>query len=129
TISNYNPVTKQFTINKNTDETALDVPSDLLRPAVGDKYVIIDIIMPETYVIEAQNKLLSAAQAYYDKNSDPLFLLEYSATCDPMFIKQNAVDVQLGNTAVLYDTEMGLNVELRIAKYVRDLQEADKYND
>src|SRR5690606_36947179 len=78
---------------------------------------------------EAENKLASAGQAYYDKNSDPLFLLEYSASCDPLFIKDNGIEVQLGNTAGLIDVEMGVEVELRIAKYVRDLQEADQYND
>ncbi|TZF81822.1 hypothetical protein FW774_17350 [Pedobacter sp. BS3] len=129
TISNYNAATKQFTINKNTDETAIDVPSDLLRPAVGDKYIIVDIIMPESYVIEAQNKLAAAGNAYYNQNSEPAFLLEYAATCDRLFIKQNAVDVQLGNTATLYDGDMGLNVELRIAKYTRDLQDENNYTE
>ncbi|QNK63944.1 hypothetical protein H7F33_05480 [Pedobacter sp. PAMC26386] len=126
-LGSYNPISKTFTINKNDDEKSLDVPSNLLRPAVGDKYVIVNIGMPPTYVTAAENRLQIAGRAYYDKNSNPDFLLSYSAKCDRLFIKQNNVQVVLGNTAVIHDEEMGLNPEVRIASYVRDLQDRSLY--
>lgn len=129
TLDSYNHATKQFKINKKDEEKSIDVPSNLYRPAVGDKYVLIDMYMPAERVTAAENKLAAAAWAYYNPNSDPLSLLQFSASCDPLFIQQNAVDIQLGNTATLLATDMGLSVELRIASYRRDLQDERKYTD
>lgn len=125
-ISDYNHATKQFTIIQNTDE-ALTVPSNLIRPAVGDKYVLLDIKMPQTYVDAAEAKLLAAAQAYYNKNSDPSLNFAYSVDCDPIWFKQQNVNVVLGNTVVIYDVDLGINGEIRIAGYKRDLQTPSKY--
>lgn len=125
-ISDYNHATKQFTIIQNTDE-ALTVPSNLIRPAVGDKYVLLDIKMPQTYVDAAEAKLLAAAQAYYAKNSDPSLNFAYSVDCDPIWFKQQNVTVVLGNTVVIYDADLGINGAIRIAGYKRDLQIASKY--
>lgn len=127
TINSYNHATKQFIINKNDAETALNIPSNVLRPQVGDKYVLIDIVMPQSYVTNEENKLSVNGWAYYNENSDPKFLLAYSATCDPLFIGQNNIAVTLGNTAVLSDADFAVNTELRISKYTRDLKNPDLY--
>ncbi len=129
TLSSYNNSTKTFTINKNDEEKSIEVPSNLLRPAVGDKYVILNIQMPPLYVTDGENRLLNAGQTYYDQNSDPKFLLAYSAKCDRLFIKQNQIEVQLGNTAIINDPDMGLNTEVRIASYTRDLQDRNLYDE
>lgn len=128
-ISNYDHATKTFTIAKNDEEKDLDIPSDLLRPAVGDKYVILNIQMPSSYVDNAEARLLAAGQNYYDNNSEPKFLLSYSAKCDKLFIRENNIQVILGSTAIIADTDMGLDVDVRIASYVRDLQERDLYDE
>ncbi|WP_017258393.1 phage tail protein [Pedobacter arcticus] len=127
TIGNYNHATKRITINKNTEETNLDIPSNTLRPGIGDKYVLIDIIMPTSYVTAAEQLLKDTAQIHYDKGSDPKFQLAYSAVTDTLFMKANNIDVVLGTTAILLDNQIGINSELRIAKYTRDLQNPDLY--
>ncbi|RAJ35385.1 phage tail protein [Pedobacter cryoconitis] len=126
-ISAYNHQTKQVTIKKNEEEKAIEMPSDLLRPAVGDKYVLVDIAMPESYVLAAENRLNQAALAYYEKNSDPVLNFAYTIDCDPIWFKKLGVKVTLGNTVVITDTDMGINGEIRIAAYKRDLQSAYKY--
>lgn len=119
--------TKKYTLNRLDEEKELVMPGPDHYPVPGDKYVLLDIVMPASYVTEAQTKLQAEAQNYYDKNSDPKFLLSYSANIDTIFAKQNGIDLALGNTAVLVDADMGINTELRIAGYERDLQEADSY--
>jgi hypothetical protein len=126
-ISAYNHQTKQVTIKKNEEEKAIDMPSDLLRPAVGDKYVLVDIAMPESYILAAENRLNQAALAYYEKNSDPVLNFAYTIDCDPIWFKKLGVQVTLGNTVIITDTDMGINGEIRIAAYKRDLQSAFKY--
>lgn len=126
-ISAYNHQTKQVTLKKNEEEKAIEMPSDLLRPAVGDKYVLVDIAMPESYISAAENRLNQAALAYYEKNSDPVLNFAYTIDCDPIWFKKLGVQVTLGNTVVITDTDMGINGEIRIAAYKRDLQSAYKY--
>lgn len=129
TISDYDHATKRFTINKNDEETALEIPSNVLRPKVGDKYRLIDLLLPQPYVTDAENRLLAAAWEYYNQNSEVANLTEYSASVDRMFIKANNIDVVLGNTAILHDEEMGFTTELRIAKYTRNLQDEFDYSE
>lgn len=126
-ITAYNHQTKQVTIKKNEEEKSIEMPSDLLRPAVGDKYVLVDIAMPESYVSAAENRLNQAALTYYEKNSDPTLNFAYNIDCDPIWFKQLGVKVTLGNTVMITDTDMGINGEIRIAAYKRDLQSAFKY--
>ncbi|MCW0514290.1 phage tail protein, partial [Riemerella anatipestifer] len=64
----FDSVTKTFTLLKNQDEKSFDIPSDTFRPQVGDKYIIIDIAMPKSYVDNAEQELQAAAQDYLDKN-------------------------------------------------------------
>ncbi|MET4142778.1 phage tail protein [Pedobacter sp. UYP1] len=126
-ITAYNHQTKQVTIKKNEEEKSIEMPSDLLRPAVGDKYILIDIAMPENYVLAAENRLNQASSTYYEKNSDPTLNFAYTIDCDPIWFKQLGVQVTLGNTVLITDTDMGINGEIRIAAYKRDLQSAFKY--
>ncbi|RQO78116.1 hypothetical protein DBR40_09200 [Pedobacter sp. KBW01] len=125
-LSSYNHATKQFTIKQNTDE-ALKLPTSLIRPAVGDKYVLLDIKMPQSYIDAAEAQLFAAAQAYYNKNSDPKLNFSYAVTCDPIWFKEQNVNIVLGNTVVIYDADLGINGQIRIAGYKRDLQIPSKY--
>lgn len=126
-ITAYNAQTRQLTIKKNEEEKSIEMPSDVLRPAIGDKYVLVDIAMPESYVSAAENRLKQAALTYYEKNSDPALNFAYTIDCDPIWFKQLGVKVTLGNTVTITDTDMGINGEIRIAAYKRDLQSAFKY--
>lgn len=125
-LSSYNHTTKQFTIKQNNDE-ALKLPTNLIRPAVGDKFVLLDIRMPQVREDAAEAKLLAFAQAYYNKNSDPALNFAYSVDCDPIWFAQQNINVVLGNTVIIYDADLGINGEIRIAGYKRDLQTASKY--
>ncbi|SUJ26558.1 Uncharacterised protein [Sphingobacterium spiritivorum] len=125
-LKSYNHATKQFVIAQNTDDN-LTLPTNLIRPAVGDKYILIDIRMPQAYVDAAESKLLAAAQAYYAKNSDPSLNFTYSVECDPIWFRDQNVNVLLGNTVIIFDNDLGINGEIRIAAYKRDLQIPSKY--
>ncbi|WPC12739.1 hypothetical protein LEQ03_13550 [Riemerella anatipestifer] len=84
--SGFDSVTKTFTLLKNQDEKSFDIPSDTFRPQVGDKYIIIDIAMPKSYVDNAEQELQAAAQDYLDKNSKQRFI--YAVEPDPIYLKK-----------------------------------------
>lgn len=116
----WNLSTKEITLIRNTDEKALELPNDLLRPAVGDKYVITDIIMPDSYVMEAENRLIAKAGEFLQKNSRPQ--LQYNVVVDHVFMRRNNFHFTIGNTVDMTDPDFGLNAAMRITAITQDLQ-------
>ncbi|MEN5132651.1 phage tail protein [Elizabethkingia anophelis] len=116
----YHTVTKTFTLNKNKDEKAIEVPSSLMRPKVGDQYIITDIVMPASYVTNAEAELKVKAQEYLDKNCKER--LQYTVISDPFFFRELNVNIALGNTVHFIDTDLGLDANLRILSISKDLQ-------
>ncbi|MFK8283486.1 phage tail protein [Capnocytophaga canis] len=116
----YNTATKTFTLLKNQDEKAIEVPSDMLRPAIGDRYVLTDLIMPESYVTNAERELQQKAQAYLDENSRQRVV--YSLVTDPIYFRNQNVNIQLGTTVRAIDKDFNLNDDLRVIRLTKDLQ-------
>ncbi|MDV3793318.1 hypothetical protein CMU23_01385 [Elizabethkingia anophelis] len=116
----YYTATKTFTLNKNKDEKAIEVPSSLMRPKVGDKYIITDIVMPASYVTNAEAELKVKAQEYLDKNCKER--LQYTVVSDPFFFRELNVNIALGNTVHFIDADLGLDANLRILSISKDLQ-------
>ena len=108
--------TKTFYLNRVKDEANLVVPSELLRPAVGDKYIIVDIMMPETYVLAAETLLKTKAQEYLDKNSRERF--QYAVVSDPFYFEAQNVNIALGSTVHFTDAEFGLDCLLYTSRCV-----------
>ncbi|MDV3559776.1 hypothetical protein CMU68_10390 [Elizabethkingia anophelis] len=116
----YHTATKTFTLNKNKDEKAIEVPSNLMRPKVGDQYIITDIVMPASYVTNAEAELKVKAQEYLDKNCKER--LQYTVVSDPFFFRELNVNIALGNTVHFTDADLGLDANLRILSISKDLQ-------
>lgn len=116
----YNSATKTFTLLKNKDEKSFEIPSQNFRPRVGDKYILVDIMMPASYVEQAEQELKEAAQEYLDKNSRQRFV--YSVEPDPLYLKQIQANFVLGNTIRFKDADFGLNEDIRIIGLTKDLQ-------
>lgn len=125
-ISSYNASTHTVTFNTNTDEKALTVPSDLMRPAVGDKWALFDVIMPQSYITAAEQALLVDGQNYLDQNSGGRF--NYTLTTDPFHFERTSTTLQLGKYIGLISTEFGINGNIRIVGYSRDIQHPYQYS-
>ncbi len=108
----FNSATKTFYLNANKDEKDLQIPSAVMRPAVGDKYILEDIMMPEVYVTAAESELKAKAQEYLNRNSKERF--QYAVESDSIDFKNMNVNVQLGNTVHFADADFGLDDEIRI---------------
>ncbi|ATC39588.1 phage tail protein [Elizabethkingia anophelis] len=116
----YHTATKTFTLNKNKDEKAIEAPSSLLRPKVGDQYIITDIVMPASYVTNAEAELRVKAQEYLDKNCKER--LQYTVVSDPFYFKEINANIALGKTIHFTDADLGLDANLRILSISKDLQ-------
>lgn len=116
----YNTATKTFTLIKNEDEKAIEVPSETLRPAVGDRYVLTDLIMPSIYLTNAELELQQKAQEYLNENSRQQVI--YSLTTDPIYFREQNVNIVLGTTIRAVDTDFNLDDNLRVIRLTKDLQ-------
>ncbi|MDV4078132.1 hypothetical protein CMT44_04100 [Elizabethkingia anophelis] len=116
----YHTATKTFTLNKNKDEKAIEVPNNLMRPKVGDQYIITDIVMPASYVTNAEAELKVKAQEYLDKNCKER--LQYTVVSDPFYFKEINANIALGKTIHFTDADLGLDANLRILSISKDLQ-------
>lgn len=120
----FNSATKTFTLLINKDEKTLEIPSDMIRPAVGDKYIIVDIMMPPAYVNDAEAKLQIAAQEYLDKNSH--IRNQYFVTSDPLYFKANDINITVGFSVHFIDEAFELDDNIRVTGVIKDLQ--NKYD-
>lgn len=116
----YNTATKTFELLPNKDEKDLQVPSDLLRPAVGDTYVITDIVMPQSYINDAETRLQNAAQTYLDENSEQRH--KYTVVSDPFYLKEINANIVLGKTINFKDADFSLDANLRVVALTKSLQ-------
>jgi len=124
-VYSYNNVTKEFTIIAFKDEQGYDMPNDTLKPAIGDKYVLLDIKMPQTYIDTAETNLKNKAQEYLDDNCSPR--VTYLLVPDWRYFKANSIALNLGDFITIEDTDLNINSLIRIVELTRILVNAYKY--
>ncbi len=117
----YNSQTKTFTLLPNKDETAWDVPSSSVRPAVGDTYILEDIQMPATYVTNAETELKTKGQDYLDTNSVERF--SFLGEADQLVFRELQIQPVLGSTIRIKSIQFNLDDDLRVTGMSEDLQE------
>lgn len=122
--SGFNSATKTFTLLVNKDEKTIEVPSNLIRPTVGDKYIIVDIMMPQAYINDAEALLQAKAQEYLDKNCR--VRNQYFFTADPIYFKEHDINISLGFTSRFIDADFGLDDDIRITSVIKNIQ--NKYD-
>jgi len=124
-IEKYNNTTKEITILKNKDEVALNIPNSSLKPAIGDKYIIVDIIMPQSYVYLAERELKNKAIAALSLLSEPR--VQYSLTPDPLYILNKNLTLNIGDLIWIDDAELGVSRQIRIISTSRNLLQQNQY--
>jgi len=80
-LTSYNNTDKEFVLLTNTNVQDFELPNSGMKPAEGDKYVILDITMPESYITEAETELQTKATTFINNNSDPH--VNFLLTTDP----------------------------------------------
>lgn len=116
----FSSATKTFYLNPNKDEKDLQLPSESMRPAVGDQYILEDIMMPEVYVLQAEAELKNKGQEYLDQNSKERF--QYAVISDILYFKNQNINVLLGHTVHFKDVDFGLDDAIRITGLQKNIQ-------
>lgn len=124
-VSAYNNATKEFTIIAYKDEQGYELPNATLKPAVGDKYVLLDIELPQSYIDTAEAALQAKAQIYIDDNCEPR--VTYILTPDPRYFKTHFIDLEAGDFITIQDTDLGIDIMTRIVELTRSIADEYKY--
>lgn len=124
-ISNYDHATKEFTIIAFNDKQGYEMPNDTLKPAGGDKYVLIDIFLPQSYIDTAETALQAKAQAYLDDNDEPR--VTYMIGPDPRYFETHFISLKAGDFITIEDTTLGIDVLTRIVELTKSIANQYKY--
>jgi hypothetical protein len=124
-ISKFNNAAKTFTILKNKDEKTLDIPSNTIKMAIGDKYVLTDITMPQSYIDAAEQELLTKATDYLNTNSQPQYT--YTIVCDPKYFRANNIKMDIGYIVTIEDIELQVSKAIRVIGLTKSIVDEFEY--
>lgn len=113
-ITKYDPVTKTITYKGFVNSNNFLVPGETNIANVGDKYILHDIKMPDTYVKAAELRIDQETEKYTLENSVPK--VEYSGTIDPLHLRDNQIGLKPGDRVNFKDGRIGLNDTIRITE-------------
>ncbi|MBV5348914.1 hypothetical protein JZU61_04560 [bacterium] len=134
-ITKYNNTTKEFTVIAQTDENGYTFPSpdsSAFQFDVGDKYVIVDIYMPQSYIDTAEAELAVAGQDYLDKYCQPK--VSYGLTVDSFFLKDivgadaESNIIWAGDYIPIKDADLDVDKTIRVKGFNRDLLQDYSYS-
>ena len=113
-IISYNHTTKTIRFGTNKEETGYELPNDVVHAAVGDKYTLVGIVMPQSYVDAAEAEVKARTIAHAEAHSHPpvSFILDV----DEKYIRElNLVgQIKPGDRIRVTATELGLDAPLRV---------------
>jgi len=126
-ISAYDHASKTFTLIPFKDERGQPFPAPgVFDLQVGDTYVLLDIVMPASYIESAEAELQATAQAWLDGNAAPR--VQYSLTLDRAYLQTQAGPgggivnyFELGDYIQIVDADLNIDGASRVIGYTRSL--------
>lgn len=134
-LHSYDHATKTFVINKFKDENGSVFPSETsaaFQIAVGDKYSISDIQLPDEYIDEAEEELEEEGSKYLPTVSQPQVSYKLELT-EGFFTSLFGDEVEteilhVGDFIPIEDEQIGVNKAVRITQIERDLLKPHSYD-
>lgn len=120
-IASYNHASKEIRILQNKSEKSLEIPSQAIKPVIGDEYVLTDIKMPQTYVDEAELQLQAAAQTALVTASVPQ--VKYTLEFNQVFMRDKQRVLQIADLIWLEDAALEVQRKMRIVAVTRQIVE------
>ena len=103
--------TNTITILPFADANGYVLPNDLNLPEVGQKYTLYDLIMPATYVTDAQNRLRAEMVTFLEQNRKQRLL--FGVKPDPKVLRGNNIRLRAGDRATVKSAKIGVDEVLR----------------
>jgi len=113
-ITSYNNTTKTIRFKANDEGNGNFFPTEAVHAQVGDKYTLIGIRMPQSYIDAAAAELTTKRQEYLDSNSVPRVV--YELEVDFIHLARLNTNLDAGDIIRLKDAEKGIDAEIRITE-------------
>lgn len=120
-IKSFNYGTYTFVIIPNTDDKDFKIPNPTLKPAVGDKYVLLDIKMPEAYVDMAENELTAEGTKYLITDGNDSVKVSYRVRFSSIYARLHPQALEVNDTVTVYDPDIAVNEPIRITRITRNM--------
>lgn len=126
----YSHTTKTFEIIPFTNDSGQkfpDVDSEAFQFDLGDEYVILDIVMPQTYIDNAENELLVKGIEQFELHKSAK--VSYDLEIDPAYMEKIGIgNFDIGDYVTIVDKPLGINKMLRINSTTVTFIEGGVYN-
>lgn len=113
-ITSYNHTTKTIKFGSNKDSSGYVLPNSTFNPSVGDKYTLIGITMPQSYINAAEAEVLRLTTLHAESNSYPP--VAFPLEIDEKYIRemQLAFKINAGDSLKVQSDELGINGTMRL---------------
>lgn len=111
----YTTATKQFEIIPFKNASGQQFPDETkeaFQINVGDEYVLLDIVMPPTYIANAESELLAKGTEQFVLNKTAK--VSYELNVDPEYLKSLATPISVGDYVRVKDSAMGIDKVIRV---------------
>ena len=115
-VLKYDHATKRFQL-VSVEEDGMKLPEPkVFYPAVGDKYAVFGVRLPDEYITKAETELLNASVRYFHEALQPK--VTYKAELDGLYAQKNwgtlAPKLAIGAYVRLVDTSLDVDDHVRI---------------
>ena len=125
--ANWSNNTQEFELTRGDYGLGTDVPGSIFVPAAGDLYLLEDIRMPETFILDAEQELLQKAQEAITQISEQK--VSYKGTLNYLYFKYLNEKIDVGRAVLVEDEDIvgpGESIPLRIQALTRNVNDPFK---
>ncbi|MDE5944736.1 MAG: phage tail protein [Rikenella sp.] len=123
TITAYRPESRELDFNVSEDN-GYRLPSETRQPSVGDSFVLLGIVMPQSYVSRAETELKTRTQEELDRRCEKRYA--YRLEIDPRYVRREGIRIGVGDTVLVQEDEASAPVEIRVSEVSYPLQDPDR---
>lgn len=109
-IDTYDHSSKKIKIVPFIEEDGYTTPNATFGAKAGDKYTLVGIKLPQSYVTEAEALLRAKTQDVFNQLSRP----PYQVEVDPKYMRDNAITVKAGDRVRLKDPDLSIDDMIRV---------------
>src|SRR5690606_34185254 len=86
------------------------LPYTNMFPAIGDKYVLVNIAMPQSYVDAAEAELRAKTQDSFNQMARP----PYFISIDEKYMRDNGIELNAGDRVKIKDADLDVDDMIRV---------------
>lgn len=114
-IASYNHTGRMIELKQQTEGDVV-IPNDSMKAEPGDRYVLLDIRMPDEYIRNAELELREKAMEYFrDKCDDKMTA---SVSVSTMWLLETGVSLRPAQSVRLFDYDLELDRRIRVTKVI-----------